>query len=217
MDNSKRNDRISGEQEPASLLMDDVQGKSLLHLARSTIEHYLLYETVRDYKCDDPLTPRSNGLFVTLWGKDTTQTGKAHSESTILRGCIGHLESDLPLYDYVQKVAIGAATRDPRFPPLAIAELDTVRIEISILSPLRKINKLQEINIGQDGIILEGLGKRGLLLPNVAVRMGWDSESFLRGVCNKAGLPFCCWPGDCDLFAFTAVVFDEAELGVQKD
>jgi AmmeMemoRadiSam system protein A len=112
----------------------------------------------------------------------------------------------------VQVVAVGAATRDPRFAPLTLAELDKVRIEIAILSPLRPIKDLQQVIVGQDGLLIEGLGRRGLLLPKVAVRMGWDRESFLEGVCSKAGLPPDCWPGACSLYAFTSLVFDEANM-----
>ena len=212
MGSPENEDRFISKQEHASPNIDGTQGEKLLRLARDAIEHCLRCGEVLDYKKNDPSPPLRTGIFVTLWGKDTTQAGKPLSESSMLRGCIGHLQSDLPLLDLVQEVAIGAATRDPRFPPLTLSELDTIRIEIAILSPLRRINDLQHINIGQDGLMLEGLGKRGLLLPKVAVRMGWDRESFLKGICRKAGLPLSCWPGICNLYAFTTVVFDEAEM-----
>jgi AmmeMemoRadiSam system protein A len=210
-------DRFINKQERASPNIAGAQGEKLLRFARSAIELYLRCGEILDYKKNEPSIPQGTGIFVTLWGKDTTQASKPLSENSSLRGCIGHLQSNLPLIDLVQEVAIGAATRDPRFPPLTLAELDTIRIEIAILSPLRMINDLQQINIGQDGLMLEGLGKRGLLLPKVAVRMGWDRELFLEGVCIKAGLPLDCWPGTCNLYGFTTVVFDEAEMDLQRD
>jgi len=211
MGSPENEDRFISKPERASPIIDRAQGEKLLRLARSTIELYLRRGEILDFKKNEPSISLRTGIFVTLWGKDTTQTSKPLSASSMLRGCIGHLKSDLSLLDLVQQVAIGAATRDSRFPPLTLAELDTIRIEIAILSPLRMINDLQQINIGQDGLMLEGLGKRGLLLPKVAVRMGWNRELFLKGICSKAGLPLNCWPGTCNLYAFTTVVFDEAE------
>jgi len=215
MGSPENEERIISKQERVSLNIDGKQGEKLLRLARSTIELYLRRGEILDYKKNEPSIPLRTGIFVTLWENDTTQTSKPLSESSMLRGCIGHLKNDLPLLDLVQEVAIGAATRDPRFPPLTLVELDTIRIEIAILSPLRIINDLQQINIGQDGLMLDGLGKRGLLLPKVAVRMGWDRESFLKGICSKARLPFNCWPRTCNLYAFTTVVFDEAKMDLQ--
>lgn len=209
--------RTNSNQEYSSPNMDEAQGEKLLRLARDAIELYLRSGEILDYKKNEASIPLRTGIFVTLWEEDTNQTNKPLSGSSRLRGCIGHLQNDSPLLDLVQEVAISAATRDPRFPPLTLAELDTIRIEIALLSPMRMINDLQQINIGQDGLMLEGLGKRGLLLPKVAVRMGWDRESFLKGVCRKAGLPLSCWARTCNLYAFTTVVFDEAEMDLHGD
>ena len=209
--------RFTSKKEHESPNIDRAQGRKLLRLARDAIELYLRCGEVLEYKQNDPSIPLRTSIFVTLWEEDAIQTSKPLSEKSLLRGCIGHLQNDLPLMELVQEVAIGAATRDPRFPPLRLVELDTICIEIAILSPMRKIYDLQQINIGQDGLMLEGLGKRGLLLPNVAVRMGWDRESFLKGVCSKARLPLSCWPENCSLYSFTTVVFDEAEIDLQRD
>ena len=212
MDSPEHIDQGIDNQERTSPILDVVQGRELLRLARSAIEEYLLHGKILDCKNNEPAIPMTTGVFVTLWRQDTIQTGRSLSEGSILRGCIGHLQSDSPIFDLVQEVAIGAATRDPRFPPLTLAEFDTISIEIALLSPLRMINDLQQVIIGQDGLMLEGLGKRGLLLPKVAARMGWDRKSFLNNVCNKAGLPLSCWPGECNLYAFTTLVFDEADI-----
>ena len=204
-------------QEHASPNIDGALGEKLLRLARTALELYLRCGEILEYKRDEASIPLRTGIFVTLWEEHTNQTNKPLSGSSRLRGCIGHLQNDLPLLDLVQEVAISAAIRDPRFPPLTLAELDTIRIEIAILSPMRIINDLQQINIGQDGLMLEGLGKRGLLLPKVAERMGWDRESFLKGVCRKAELPLSCWAKTCNLYAFTTVVFDEADMDLHGD
>ncbi len=215
MASSEQSDPVVNQRH-ASPIMDAARGKELLQLARSTIACFLDSGTILDYSHDNPSTQPMAGIFATLWSPNTNQKGQSTPASFRLRGCIGNLKSDLPLYEQLQEVAIGAATRDPRFPPLTAAELETIRIEIALLSPLRKILELQEITIGQDGLLLDGLGKRGLLLPKVALRMGWDRESFLHGVCQKAGLPQNCWPGACNLYAFTTLVFDEAELCVSS-
>ena len=205
-------DQLRNQNEIFSPLISSDQGKRLLLYARSCIEHFLRFGERMDSAQTDDSNPLQAGIFVTLWANRDSAKGESAHDSPILRGCIGHLQSELPVTKVVQDVAIGAATRDPRFPPLVLSELDTIDIEIAILSPLRIITDLQQISVGRDGLMIEGLGKRGLLLPKVAVRLSWDRESFLFGVCQKAGLPEDCWPGDCVLYAFTTVVFSEAAI-----
>jgi len=207
------NQSISDKEDTAHFI-DKAQGEYLLRIARSAIKHYLRDGKLPGNKKGESSLPIATGIFVTLWKNGPIRESGSYAETSTLRGCIGHLQSDLPLFDFIQEVAIGAATRDPRFPPLTPAELNNVRIEIAVLSPLRPINDLQQVTIGEDGLLLEGLGKRGLLLPKVAVRMGWDNQSFLDGVC-KAGLPLDCWPASCNLYAFTSLVFDEANMAAQ--
>lgn len=130
-----------------------------------------------------------------------------------LRGCIGYVESDQPLAEVIVETAVKAAFEDPRFPPLTLAEFDRVVIEISVLSPLRKIKMMDEIEIGKHGILLELCGQRGLLLPQVAVEYGWDRKTFLEFTAKKAGLPpeAVQDPGIC-IFTFTAEVVHEADI-----
>lgn len=215
MINSENNDRENGKIKHSSPLIHPAEGEKLLLLARSAIENYLRYgEIPKD--CIKEKEPSSkNGLFVTLWQETIPRSGKHLTDEQELRGCIGHLDSDLSLENLVQEVAVAAATRDPRFSPLSVAELATTKIEIALLSPLRLISDLHQINIGQDGLLIEGLGRRGLLLPKVAVRMGWDRSAFLEHVCRKAGLPLGCWPGICELYAFTTTVFTEGDSSMQ--
>lgn len=209
MNDSQDNNRLISGNDFWSPPITPQQGETLLHLARSSITQYLLHGQFPDPGAHPNAEGSTSGIFVTLWQTQGMTSTAVTMEEPALRGCIGHLQSELPLELLVQQVAIAAATRDPRFPPLSVAELKTTSIEIAILSPLRLVTDLRQVKIGLDGLMIEGLGKRGLLLPKVAVRMGWDRAAFLDNVCRKAGLPLNCWPKACQLYAFTTVVFDE--------
>ena len=130
-----------------------------------------------------------------------------------LRGCIGYVEANQPLAEVVAETAVKAAFDDPRFPPITLAELDRVVLEISVLSPLRKIDCVEDIEVGTHGILLEAPGRRGLLLPQVAVEYGWDRETFLQSTAKKAGLPpeAVHQPG-VSIFVFTAEIVQEADV-----
>ena len=88
-------------------------------------------------------------------------------------------------------------------------ELDSLIIEIAILSPLEQVNFLEEVVIGRDGLVIEAMGRRGLLLPKVATRLNWDREELLQNVCLKAGLPKDTWPETGQLYRFRTTVFHE--------
>lgn len=178
----------------------------LLALARAAIAEYLQTGHIPTYETDDPLLTRRAGAFVTLRKRDQPSTTPELS----LRGCIGHLWADCPLYQTVQKMAVAAATSDPRFPPMTIEELNALHIGISVLSPLRRVIDIQEIEIGVHGLIINGAGRQGLLLPEVPLTRDWDRQTFLKSVCHKAGLPPDVWPGKASLYAFTTVTFEEA-------
>jgi AmmeMemoRadiSam system protein A len=139
-------------------------------------------------------------VFVTLWQQTP---GADHA----LRGCIGRIEADLPLYQAVVKAAAGAAARDPRFPPLAPAELPSLAVEITLLSPLLPVAALEEVQIGRDGLVIEANGRRALLLPSVAPRLGWNRAELLQHLCAKAGLPPDTWPAAGALYRFTATTY----------
>jgi AmmeMemoRadiSam system protein B/AmmeMemoRadiSam system protein A len=173
--------------------------EELLRLARTTIAAYLTTGGVPEYKTDDPVLVRRSGAFVTL-RKDNE-----------LRGCIGHLFADGPLYQRVQETAVAAASSDPRFPALTAKELDEVNIEVSVLSPLRRVTDPQQIHIGTHGLVISQAGQQGVLLPQVALEEGWDRGEFLENLCLKAGLAHNCWTNNATLYAFTAVVFEESQ------
>ena len=181
--------------QPPALSLD--QQEELLTLARSTITEYLKTDHLSEYWSEDPILTRRSGVFVTL-----KQQGQ-------LRGCTGNLRSNLPLIRAVQEMAVSAATSDPRFPQLTLEELEQVSIEISILSPLKRITEFEQIEVGTHGLVIIHAGQRGVLLPQVPVEQGWDREVFLENLCLKAGLPPDCWTEKPTLYTFTALVFDE--------
>jgi len=104
-------------------------------------------------------------------------------------------------------MAVAAATRDPRFYPMKLEDLENFYLEISVLTPLHKISSPEEIIVGEHGIYLEKNFSRGVLLPQVAVEHGWDRETFLRQTCLKAGLHEDAWLEGAELSIFSAEVF----------
>jgi uncharacterized protein len=138
------------------------------------------------------------GAFVTLKIKDE------------LRGCIGYITSDQPLFDTVCEAAKHAAIQDPRFPPLTQKEFGIIDIEISVLSPMKKIIDYTEIIIGKHGLLVEEGYRRGLLLPQVATENNYTVNQFLTSICMKAGLSSDLWQRQkINLKVFTALVFNE--------
>ncbi len=107
-------------------------------------------------------------------------------------------------------MAVAAASQDPRFPPLSRDELDEVDLEISVLSPLRRIKDVSEIEVGKHGIYIISPRGRGVLLPQVATEYGWDRDTFLDQTCVKAGLAPGCWRDpSTEIYIFSAQIFGE--------
>ncbi len=173
----------------------------LLALARHTLARYLETQTLpAPDPPDNPTLQRRLGAFVTL-----KQTGE-------LRGCIGHMYGDTPLYQTVAQVTVDTATKDPRFPPLPADKLDEVEIEISVLSPFKRVRDVHdpaEIEVGRHGLYLLYGRQRGVLLPQVPLEQGWDRAEYLEQICAKAGRPSDCWE-QATLYTFTAQVFSKA-------
>ena len=174
------------------------------HAEESVTVKDVKYSTRNHLKNDKKATPESEypgimneqyGAFVTL-----KKEGK-------LRGCIGRFNPDQPLYLTIKEMAIAAATRDSRFKPLTNEELDQVEIEISILTPLKLIKSIDQVQLGKHGIYIKKGQNRGTFLPQVALDTKWTKEEFL-GHCarDKAGLDWDGWK-TADLFIFTATVF----------
>lgn len=129
-----------------------------------------------------------------------------------LRGCIGYIESSDSLSSVIDEVAEKSAFEDPRFPPLTPDEFRRVHIEISVLSPMKRIKSIEEITVGTHGLLMEHGWHRGLLLPQVATECGWGREEFLDNVARKAGVSRTAWRDEnTKLFIFSATVFEEHE------
>ena len=136
------------------------------------------------------------GVFVTLQKGDH------------LRGCIGCISGNEALAQTVSKMAVSAAFRDPRFPPVRKEEFSQLSFEISVLSPPRKIASPDEIRVGMHGLYMKHGNRAGLLLPQVADRYGWDRMTFLEQTCRKAGLPKSSWEDPkTEIFVFSAEIF----------
>ena len=123
-----------------------------------------------------------------------------------LRGCIGYIVGQGPLYLTVVRMAQAAAFEDHRFQPLSLDEFSRVDIEISVLSPITPCPDPEAIEIGRHGLIIAKNGRRGLLLPQVPVEWGWDRLTFLDQLCAKAGLKAGEWKQGAELLWFEAVV-----------
>jgi hypothetical protein len=129
-----------------------------------------------------------------------------------LRGCVGTTQLRKPLDQTIGEVAVAAATTDPRFPALKIEEVRDLHIEISLLSPLRRIHSPHDVEIGRHGTVVRNSGRSGLLLPQVAADRGWNSTELLERTCEKASLARDAWKDAATLiYVFTATVFGETK------
>jgi uncharacterized protein len=167
----------------------------LLDLAYQAITDSVLSRHTPGVPPADPELNQRAGAFVTLM---------RHGD---LRGCVGHVQADMPIWQVVQQMAISAAEEDPRFFPLTQRELDDLEVEISVLSPLKHIDDVEQIEVGKHGLLISKGWARGLLLPQVPGEYGWDRNAFLEAVCKKAGLPGGSWRHGASLQTFTALVF----------
>ena len=137
-----------------------------------------------------------------------------------LRGCIGYPLPVLPLGTAVGRAAVAAATEDPRFPPMRANELPRIILEVSVLTVPETIRGdrpeaiVSAVRVGRDGLVVEGYGMSGILLPQVAPEQGWTAEELLAGTCEKAGLPSSAWRRpEVRVRRFEAEVFREASPG----
>lgn len=137
------------------------------------------------------------GAFVTLTKDD------------ILRGCVGHIIADERLYDTVTDAACLAAFNDSRFDPVTKAEFDDLTIEISVMTPPKAVQTIDEIKLGRHGIIMRKKGRRALFLPKVAEEWEWDIDMTLTQLSLKAGLGKNEWKEGASFEVFEAIVFSE--------
>ncbi len=187
-------------------MLTDDQRRTLLALARESI-----VQRVRNGSRAAALPPRllpdaavtdalaGSGVFVTL---------KVRGE---LRGCLGTMQICMSLEEEVVRCAGDSASEDPRFPPVCGEELEEVRIEISVLGPLERIDPAAAgaFSIGEHGLVVEHRHRRGLLLPQVAVEWKWTPLEFLHHTCLKAGLRGDAWRDGAVVYRFGADVFGD--------
>ena len=190
-----RDDQASTTEEPFAM-SDDVK-QQLLELARKSVEMAVRTHHVYEPEASLAIEREAElGAFVTL-----------HKQGQ-LRGCIGYTSATKPLTQTIRDTATLAALRDPRFAAVTVEELDSIDYEISVLSPLRHVQNIEEIKIGRDGLLIKRGSREGLLLPQVPVEQHWNRQTLLEQTCHKAGLERDCWKSDqTDIFRFSAVVF----------
>lgn len=154
----------------------------LMQIARSTLDRFVRLgeRPVIDEK--DPALREVRGAFVTLKDKKG------------LRGCIGTIVGVEPLAVTVSRMAVSAASEDPRFPPVRPEELKNIRVEISVLSPLERVRSIEAVVTGRHGVLVRNGAHQGVFLPQVADETGWTRDEFMSQLCTqKAGLPDRCW------------------------
>ncbi|MDD3070611.1 TIGR00296 family protein [Methanoculleus horonobensis] len=178
------------------------EGRTAVRLARSAVENAV--DGKRMVQPDLPeIFGEKRGVFVTI-------KRQGH-----LRGCIGLPYPVKPLGDAIVEAAASAALEDPRFPPVSRSELDALELEVTVLTlPLTldcpPEERLDHVEVGKHGLIVSGLGRGGLLLPQVPTEYGWSSREFLDQTCAKAGLPPGCWKrGDVAVQTFEGQIFEE--------
>jgi hypothetical protein len=188
-------------------------GEKAVQLARSVIEQYVKSQSMR-VSALEGIFLEHHGVFVTL-----------HTfPSYDLRGCIGIPLPVMPLQEAIIEAA-KSATRDPRFLPLGEDEIDTVIIEVTILTKPQMIEVTDpkeypsKIEIGRDGLIVEQGPRKGLLLPQVPIEQKWSAQEFLSNTCMKAWLSPDAWfDKETKIYKFSGQIFSEVKpLGEIKE
>lgn len=182
-------------------MLTQEEKKYLLNIARQSIELAVKNKILPVPNECPKVFQTPSGAFVTI-----------HKFGE-LRGCIGYIEATKPLIETIIETASHAALNDPRFMPVSIDELEDLELEISILSPLKEITDVNEIEVGIHGIVMEQGLNRGLLLPQVPTEYNWDRDTFLSQTARKAGLPFDAWKkGNTKISIFTAEIFNDTNV-----
>jgi AmmeMemoRadiSam system protein A len=176
-------------------MLSDAEKKELLKIARETVRQHTTRGNSPEFRVESSALLEKCGAFVSL---------HSHGE---LRGCVGYIEGVLPLWETVREMAVSASSEDSRFEPLSADELKDIEIEISVLSPLKLVKDVSEIEVGRHGLYIKKGFRSGLLLPQVAAEYGWDRTEFLEETCQKAGLPSDAWKHNAEVYLFEAQVF----------
>jgi AmmeMemoRadiSam system protein A len=177
------------------LPLSEKDKEQLKEIAKKAIESVLFGQSGEAVSPGESLKEKG-GAFVTIKKKGD------------LRGCIGYIRAVLPIHQTVKEAAVQAAFHDPRFGPLNKSEWKDIELEISVLTPMKKIEDLQEIEVGKHGLYIEKGYESGLLLPQVATEYDWDRMTFLEQTCYKAGLPRDAWKkAGVSIYIFSADIF----------
>jgi len=185
----------AGRRAASSFSLSSDEKTGLLQIARETLDRYVRNKKIYRPETDNPKFLGPKGAFVTLKKKGE------------LRGCIGFIEPVLPLHQTIVQATIYAASKDSRFSPVSISELEEIDLEISVLTPPQKIDDPREVTVGKHGLIIAQGNRRGLLLPQVPVENRWSRLTFLQRTCQKAGLPKDAWKSGAEIYTFEAIVF----------
>lgn len=178
--------------------LTDKEKNTLLDIAKNTIAAKLNRQETPELNIDSETLKQKRGAFVTL------------KKGGNLRGCIGYIKAYKPLWETVQEMAVAAGFNDPRFPALKKEDLDQLTFEISVLSPLQRIQDIHDIEVGGHGLYILNGYNSGLLLPQVATEYRWDRETFLEQTCCKAGLDPQAWKDpETEIYIFSADYFGD--------
>jgi AmmeMemoRadiSam system protein A len=177
-------------------MTSDADRRTLLEFARQAIDAHVNGRPAPPVP-DCPAAAMPGGAFVTI------------HKGGQLRGCIGHIEADLPRGQVIARCAIQSCSADPRFPAVTAGEVPHLTLELSLLGPLERISGVDEIDIGRHGLVVEEGWRRGLLLPQVASERGWDAQTFVTQTCRKAGLSPDAVARGAALWRFDAEVFGD--------
>jgi len=182
----------------AKMELTQKEKATLLEIVKKTVSSKVNNKKIPKFTIESETLKEKRGAFVTI------------KKSDHLRGCIGYIKAVKPLWETVQEMAIAAAFHDPRFPALKADELDDLSFEVSVLSPLKRIKDVSEIEVGKNGLYMTRGYNSGLLLPQVAVEHNLDRESFLRETCHKAGIPPQAWQEkETEIYIFSADYFGD--------
>ncbi|MCK4533874.1 AmmeMemoRadiSam system protein A, partial [bacterium] len=192
---------LKSSQRGKKMLINESQKEKLLKIARLTLETYLTTKNKPDFQIEDEILKEKRGTFVTLHKNDK------------LRGCIGNMVGQKALWKTVRDMVIESALNDSRFSPVTKEELNQIDIEISVLTPLERVDDVEKIIMGKHGVIIKKGFRQGVFLPQVADETGWSREEFLSALCShKAGLPVDAWKDkDVEIYIFSAQVFGEKD------
>lgn len=180
-----------------SIKISDTTKSYLLGEARKSIYNELGIDFNNNHLYEEDEILVQYGAFVTLNKHDN------------LRGCVGVMVGTKPIDEIIRDMAKSAAFYDNRFSPVEKDELEDIKIEITLLSPIESVN-IEDIEVGKDGLLLEYHDIYSVLLPQVAIKYNWSKEDFLSNLCLKAGLNKDAWrEKNIKLYRFSGYIFSE--------